>query len=49
MGKKFDRKAKRDQIFKKSLGGRRNTLGLFGYTPHSVGDDSLYGKRFRKY
>ena len=45
---RFNRQAERKKVFKKSLGMRRNSLGLFGYTPHSPGDDSLFRKRIRK-
>ena len=37
----------RKQIFRKSIGGTRNSQGLFGYTPFSVGDDSYYKKTTR--
>ena len=49
MSKKFDRDAARKKVFRDSIGGRRNTLGLFGYTPFSPGDDSYYNKSFRKF
>jgi len=45
MSRKFNRAAARKKVFNASLGGRRNVLGLFGYTPYSVGDDSYYNKK----
>lgn len=47
MSKKFNREKARKEIFKKSLRGKNKTLGLFNYTPYSVGDDSLFRNRIR--
>ena len=42
MSQRFKREEMRKKIYKASKGGVKNTLGLFRYTPYSVGDDSLY-------